>query len=237
MALQEWSKRKTEKKMKTFISAVLLSLMLIGCGNDTDKILASHEETNTKIDALITVLNEPEEATRKDVIVALFDSLVVYSYLSATAPTGSSEEGQRIITFRYVEYYVFQLNKSDLYDGNYSFARYVLPSSFRKFAEFKIPIGASPFIRLTNPEIYNFYGKWRILNEREIDMFREGGNYYSFREFDWKFVTSTILGANVYSFHGHKFVLGNSQGGTQKFVVGTINDLTSIKNGVFDTEL
>ena len=102
--------------------------------------------------------------------------------------------------------------------------------------EYKVTRMRTPFIRLTNPEIYNFYGKWRILNEREIDMFREGGNYYSFREFDWKFVTSTILGAYVYSFHGHKFVLGNSQGGTQKFVVGTINDLTSIKNGVFDTE-
>ena len=45
--------------MKTFISAALLSLMLMGCGSGTDKILASQEETNAKIDSLISFLNEP----------------------------------------------------------------------------------------------------------------------------------------------------------------------------------
>ena len=40
--------------MKTFISAALLSLMLMGCGSGTDKILASQEETNAKIETTET---------------------------------------------------------------------------------------------------------------------------------------------------------------------------------------
>lgn len=221
--------------MKTFISAVLLSLMLIGCSDNSDKILASQEEINTKIDSLVSILTEPEEPTRKDVIAALFDSLVVYSYSSASIATGSAEEDHTHINFRYAEYYIFKLNKNDLYDGNYEFARHILPSSFKKFEEYEVDHGPSSFSNLTNPDVYQSHGKWRILNEREIDMFREGGRYYSFRDYDWDFIKSSILGANIYSFHSHKFMLGSSQGGAQSFFRGTLNDLTSIKNGVFDT--
>jgi len=106
--------------MKTFISAALLSLMLMGCGDGTDKILASQEETNAKIDSLISFLNEPEEPeepTRKDIIIASFDSLVAYVYLTTQIDADPEAEDHGHTDVRYVEYYVFQLNKSDLYDG------------------------------------------------------------------------------------------------------------------------
>ena len=224
--------------MKT-LSMLLLLFMLTGCSDSSDKILASQEETNAKIDSLvsvISVLTEPEEPTRKDVIVALFDSLVAYSYGSADIPTGSVDEEHAHIHVRYVEYWVFYINKSELYDGDYEFVNHILTSSFRELEEYEPDYGLSPFSRLINPDIYQSNGKWRILNEREIDVFREGGTYYSFRDDRWDFIKSAILGVSNYSFHDRKFMLVSFQGAISQFNVSTVYNLTSIKNGVFDIE-
>jgi len=236
--VQEWGKRKTEKKMITFISAILLSLMLMGCGGGTDKILASQEEMNTKIDSLISVFNEPEEAeepTRKDIITALFDSLVVYTYTSAQIDTDLDAPDHGHVDIRYVEYYSFQLNKSDLYDGEFEFKRHLMAASLRDLQAAKPKYGPSPFVNLDNPEVYNTHGKWRIISEKSIDFVRLGGQYFSFRDFEWKHTGETILGIDIYAHHGHRFMFGSSRGASQLYSVGHMRDLTLIKNGVFDT--
>jgi len=128
--------------MKTFISAALLSLMLMGCGGGTDKILVSQEETNVKIDSLISFLNEPEEPeelTRKDFIIALFDSLVAYVYLTTQIDADPEAEDHGHTDVRYVEYYVFQLNKSDLYDGEFEFKRHLMADAMRKLEVLSVP--------------------------------------------------------------------------------------------------
>ena len=222
--------------MKTFIGMVLFSFMLMGCSDSSDKILATQEETNARIDSLFSILTEPEEPTRKDLIVALFDSLVAYSYGSTDLPTGSVDEDHTHIHVKYVEYWVFYINKSEMYDGDYEFVTHIRSPSFKELEEYEPDYGPSPFNRLVNPDIYQSNGKWRILNEREIDVFREGGTYYSFRDDKWDFLKSAILGVSIYSFHDRKFMLRSSQGAPEFFNLSTVYDLTSIKNGVFDTE-
>ena len=137
--------------MKTFISAALLSLMLMGCGSGTDKILASQEETNAKIDSLVSILTEPEGPTRKDIIIASFDSLVAYVYLTTQIDADPEAEDHGHTDLRYVEYYSFQLNKSDLYDGEFEFKRHLMADAMRKLEAFEPKYGPSPFINLQNP--------------------------------------------------------------------------------------
>ena len=222
--------------MKTFIGMVLLSFMLMGCSDSSDKILATQEETNARIDSLFSILTEPEEPTRKDLIVTLFDSLVAYSYGSADMPTGAVDEDHDHIHVKYVEYWVFYINKSEMYDGDYEFVTHIRSPSFKELEEYEPNYGPSPFNRLVNPDIYQSNGKWRILNEREIDVFREGGTYYSFRDDRWDFIKSAILGVSIYSFHDRKFMLRSLQGAPEFFNVSTVYNLTSIRNGVFDIE-
>ena len=222
--------------MKTFIGMVLLSFMLMGCSDSSDKILATQEETNARIDSLFSILTEPEELTRKDLIVALFDSLVAYSYGSADMPTGTVDEDHDHIHVKYVEYWVFYINKSEMYDGDYEFVTHIRSPSFKELEEYEPNYGPSPFNRLVSPDIYQSNGKWRILNEREIDVFREGGTYYSFRDDKWDFLKSAILGVSIYSFHDRKFMLRSLQGTPEFFNVSTVYNLTSIRNGVFDIE-
>ena len=224
--------------MKTFISAALLSLMLMGCGGGTDKILASQEETNTKIDSLISFLNEPEEPeepTRKDIIIASFDSLVAYVYLTTQIDADPEAEDHGHTDVRYVEYYVFQLNKSDLYDGEFEFKRHLMADGMRKLEAVEPKYGPSLFINLQNPEIYYTHGKWRITSEKSIDMLRVGGQYYSFRDFEWKHTGESVLGVDIYAHHGHKILLGSSRGSGKVYSVGHMRDLLSITRGVFDT--
>ena len=222
--------------MKTFIGMVLFSFMLMGCSDSSDKILATQEETNARIDSLFSILTEPEELTRKDLIVALFDSLVAYSYGSTDLPTGAVDEDHNHIHVKYVEYWVFYINKSEMYDGDYEFVTHIRSPSFKELEEYEPDYGPSPFNRLVNPDIYQSNGKWRILNEREIDVFREGGTYYSFRDDKWDFLKSAILGVSIYSFHDRKFMLRSLQGAPEFFNVSTVYNLTSIRNGVFDIE-
>lgn len=224
--------------MKTFISAALLSLMLMGCGGGTDKILASQEETNAKIDSLVFILTqpeEPEEPTRKDITIALFDSLVVYTYLSTQIGTDPEAEDHGHMNIKYVEFYIFQLNKSDLYDGEFEFKRYVLDASWKALKAVEPKYGPSVFLNLQTPEVYNTHGKWRIINERNINLIRLGGQYFSFRDYEWKHTEEVISGIDIYAHHGHKFMLGATGGGNKLYSVGHMRDLTLIKNGAFNT--
>ena len=222
--------------MKTFISAALLSLMLMGCGGGTDKILASQEETNAKIDSLVSILTEPEEPTRKDIIIASFDSLVAYVYITTQIDADPETGDHGHTDLRYVEYYSFQLNKSDLYDGEFDFKRQLLADAMRKLEAVEPNSGPSPFVNLQNPEIYYTHGKWRITSEKSIDMLRVGGQYYSFRDFDWKHTGESVLGVDIYAHHGHKILLGSTRGSGKVYSVGHMRDLLSITRGVFDTE-
>ena len=54
--------------MKTFISAFIVVLMLIGCSYDDSNILASQQETNNKIDSLIVMVGESPPLTRMEMI-------------------------------------------------------------------------------------------------------------------------------------------------------------------------
>ena len=219
--------------MKTIVGVLILFMPIIGCANN-DKILDSQEELDTKMDSVLALLSAPVPVIRKDLIVAKFDSIVAYRYDTAQVPTRLNAEEGESIEVRYTEYWIFFANKSESYDGDYEFISYILPGGFQDLKDFEPDYGPDPFDRLTHPNIYQSSGKWRILNEREIDIYRETAVFFSFREYQWYNLPSVILGANIFSFHNTQLMLGSHEGGSEFFKVTNFFNLTSIKNGVFD---
>ena len=222
--------------MKTIVGILIILMPIIGCG-DTDKILDSQQETDAKVDSLLALLTMPAELTRKDLIVSRFDSLVAYKYETAQVPTSRTAEDEHDhIEVRYAEYWVFYVNENELYDGDFEFFSHILPGGYRDLKDFEPTYGPDPFDRLTSPDIYQSTGKWRILNEREIDLFREQARFFSFRDYQWYSLPASILGANIFSFHSQRLMFGSTQGGAEFFNIAGFHDLRIIKNGVFDLE-
>lgn len=223
--------------MNILIGVLLLLLPINGCANN-DKILDSQEKTDAKIDSLLTLLTAPDPMSRKDRIISRFDSLVAYHYGDAQVPTSATaDEEHEYIPVRYAEYWVFFASESESYNGDYEFVSHILPSGYRKIKEFVPDYGPDPFDRLTTPDIYQSSGKWRILNEREIDLYREAAVFFSFRDRTWYNLPAVILGANVFSLHDTKtpkLMLGSLDGGSEFFSVTSFFNLTSVKNGIFD---
>ena len=82
--------------MKTFISAMVMVLILIGCSYDDSKILAGQQETNNKIDSLMVVIGEPPPLTRVEMIKEKFNGLLAYVYKSVTIETGPEDEDHQL---------------------------------------------------------------------------------------------------------------------------------------------
>ena len=212
--------------MKTFISAMVMVLILIGCSYDDSKILAGQQETNNKIDSLMVVIGEPPPLTRVEMIKEKFNGLLAYVYKSVTIETAPEDEDHEHIKIRYVEYYTFTIDPSDLYDGWYSFTRYVLRDSYEA-------LQAAGLNKFSNPAVFSSQGKWRLLSEKDIELARTYGTFYDFHKYDWDTVPAGIVGVDRYSYHGDKMMIGSARGG-DTFRVTTIKDMTSVTRGDLD---
>ena len=212
--------------MKTFISAIIIVLMLIGCSYDDSNILSSQQETNNKIDSLIVMVGESPPLTRMEMIKEKFNGLLAYVYKSVTVETGPEEEDHQHIKIRYAEYYTFTIDPSDFYDGWYSFNRYVLRDSYEA-------LQAAGLNKFSNPAVFSSQGKWRLLSEKDIELARTYGTFYDFHKYDWDTIPAGIVAIDRYSYHGDKMMIGSARGG-DTFRVTTIKDMASVTRGDFD---
>ena len=212
--------------MKTFISAFLMVLILIGCSYDDSNILASQEETNTKLDSLIVMVGKSPPLTRMEMIRERFNGLLAYIYKSVTIETGPEEEDHQHVKIRYAEYYTFSIDPSDFYDGWYSFTRYVLRDSYEA-------LQAAGLNKFSNPAVFSSQGKWRLLSEKDIELARTYGTFYDFHKYDWDTIPAGIVAIDRYSYHGDKMMIGSARGG-DTFRVTTIKDMVSVTRGDFD---
>ena len=225
--------------MKTFISALLMVLILIGCSYDDKNIVASQEdiratqeEVNTKLDYLITLANQPVEIdlTRLEATVSNFHNMVAYIYKSAnidTAPESELEEHEHLV-IRYVEYFNFKSQGDAFYDGTYDFTRYLMADSYNDIQD-------SAIDNLENRAIFHSQGQWRVLNEREIDILRIHATYYDFKTFEWKTLGSGMVGIDRYSYDPYHdaIFIGTSRGG-DVLSTTTMKDIVFVKRGDFD---
>ena len=212
--------------MKTFRSAFLMVLILIGCSYDDTNIMASQEETNTKLDSLMVIVREPVPLTRIEMIKARFHSLLAFVYKSANVDTGREDEEHEHIQIRYAEYYTFTVEPSDLYDGWYTFNRYLLADSYQELQQAKMK-------NFANPAVFGSQGRWRILSEKDIEFARTYGIFYDFQEQEWDTADAGIVGIDRYSYHGDRIMIGSARGG-DTFRTTTMKDIVSVKKGDFD---
>ena len=228
--------------MKTFISALLMVLILSGCSYDDKNIVASQEdiratqeEVNTKLDYLITLANEPVEIdlTRLEAIVSNFHDMVAYIYKDANIDTAPESELSELeehehLRIRYVEYYNFRAEPDAFYDGTYNFTRYLMADSYNDIQD-------SAIDNLENPAIFHSQGQWRILSEREIDVLRTHATYYDFKTFEWATRGSGMVGIDTYSYDPYHdaIFIGTSRGG-DVLSTTTMKDIFFVKRGDFD---
>ena len=212
--------------MKTFLKSVFLFLFIVGCSNQDDKILANQEEINSRVDFISDIVLTEEAPTRLEVMRATFDSLVAYSYSSANVDIDTLADHEHI-SIRYVEYYTFTQDKTDLWDGNWTFNRAIVEN----FDLFAGPESVHNIIE--TPVIYDAYGKYRIVDERNIDMVRDGGQSYSLRSYRWFPLEATLMALTNYILGEDNVYFGDTRGGLS-FRTTHLSNLSAVTNGLLD---
>lgn len=207
---------------------VLLSLF-IGCERNQDNnILSGQEQINSRIDSLLTTIKD-KPASRMDLMKVAFDSLAAYNYAAASVDIDTTDNHNHI-QIRYVEYYTFEISKDgnkSLWDGDWNFRR-VITDNFEEFsAEGSIHSVA------TTPVIYHSYGKFRLVDERNMDMLRTAGRSYSLRLQRWSNLDSGLMGITKYVFGEDEVFLGDERSG-MSFRVTHMNNISTIESGLLD---
>ena len=211
--------------MNKLLLALVIVFVFVGCYSD-DKVLSGQQEINTRLDSLSTELDQ-HNLSRVEFIRAFFDSLAAYNYYSVTIDVDTTSADHEHVEIRYVEYYSFVSNTSELWDGDYYFKR-VITDGYEEFtADYSIhkDIG--------NNVIYESYGKYRIVDERSIDMFRVGGTNYSLRFQSWYPLSKSLLGITSYILSEEDIYLGDDRGGS-RYNVTHLRNSESLESGFLD---
>lgn len=213
--------------MKNLILMVLLSLLNFSCGENQDnKILSNQEEINTRLDFISERLTADQPLTRLEIMRSSFDSLVAFNYASANVDIDTLDNHPHI-NLRYVEYYTFVGDKTNLWDGTWTFNRSVVEN----FDLFAGPESIHNIIE--TPIIYEAFGKYRIVDERSIDMVRDGGQSYSLRLLKWFPLESTLMALTNYILGEDNVYFGDTRGGLN-FRTTHLSNLELVTNGMLD---
>lgn len=207
---------------------VLMSLF-IGCERNQDSnILSGQEEINARLDSLSTTIKD-KPVSRMDLMKVAFDSLAAYNYAATSVDIDTTDDHNHI-QIKYVEYYTFEISKDSnksLWDGDWHFRR-VITENFEEFsAEGSIHSVA------TTPVIYHSYGKFRLVDERNMDMLRTGGRSYSLRFQRWSNLDSGLMGVTKYVFGEDEVFLGDERSG-MSFRVTHMSNSRTIESGLLD---
>ena len=211
--------------MNKLLLALVIVFVFVGCYSD-DKVLSGQQEINTRLDSLSAELDQ-HNLSRVEFIRTVFDSLSAYNYYGVTIDVDTTSADHEHVEIRYVEYYSFVSNPSEFWDGDYYFKR-VITDGYEEFtADHSIhkDIGSNV--------IYESNGKYRIVNERNIDMFRVGGKNYSLRFQSWYPLSKSLLGITSYILSEEDIYLGDDRGGS-RYSVTHLRNSESLESGFLD---
>ena len=211
--------------MNKLLLALVIVFVFVGCYSD-DKVLSGQQEINTRLDSLSTELGQ-HNLSRIEFIRAFFDSLAAYNYYGVSIDVDTTSADHEHVDIRYIEYYSFVSNQSELWDGDYYFKR-VITDGYEDFtADHSIHKDIGSNI------IYESNGKYRIVNERSIDMFRVGGKNYSLRFQSWYPLGKSLIGITSYIMSEEDIYLGDDRGGSKYNVTHSRNS-ESLESGFLD---
>ena len=213
------------KRIIFIFMAFLLCLYLVGCQSN-DKVLSSQENINNRLDTLTTTVDQIR-VTRVDFIRVFFDSLAAYNYASVSIDVDTSSVEHEHVDIRYLEYYSFLSNPNALWDGDYFFRR-VITDNFTEFTSEN-----SIHKNIGTPVIYNSYGKYRILNERDIDLLRVGGSSYNLRTQSFIELDRSLLNVTKYILSGDEIYFGDDRGGV-RFNITHLKNYLLLERGDLD---
>lgn len=214
--------------MKSFLKLVFLFVFIAGCSNNQDdKILAGQENLNARLDSISNIVSTETPLSRIDLIRVSFDSLVSYNYSSIEVDTDTTGKHNHL-ELRYVEYYTFKNNPSNIWDGDWSYNVEVTEN----FDLLTSPESVHNILK--TPLVYQSYGKYRINNERSIDMNRDGGQSYSFRRFKWVPLDPMPLANERYMLSDTKIYFIDVRGNSVGYNLSHLRNIKDLKRGLYD---
>ena len=211
--------------MNKLLLVFIMVFVFVGCYSD-DKVLSGQQEINTRLDSLSAELDQ-HNLSRVEFIRTVFDSLSAYNYYGVNVDIDTTAADHDHVDIRYVEYYSFVSNPSEFWDGDYYFRR-VITDGYEEFtADHSIhkDIGSNV--------VYESNGNYRIVNERNIDMFRVGGTNYSLRFQSWYPLGKSLIGITSYILSEEDIYLGDDRGGS-RYSVTHLRNSESLESGFLD---
>ena len=210
---------------KLLIVFLMLTLVFVGCYSD-DKVLSGQQEINNRLDSLSAELDQ-HDLSRVELIRTAFDSLSAYNYYGVNVDIDTTGADHDHVDIRYVDYYSFFSNPSELWDGDYYFKR-VITDGYEEFTA-----DHSIHKDIGNNVVYESYGNYRIVNERNIDMLRIGGTNYSLRFQSWYSLSKSLSSITDYILSGEEIYLGDGNSGARYNITHSRNSAL-LENGGFD---